>query len=283
MEAAYASEELLDQLSQKTGQSRDEIQEKILEKTRKFSGLLNEEAALVLLAKEAGITQIPKRIFSPTPLNQLQSNQSTADVVGRVKRVFAPKPFTNKQGGTGKKASVLIADSTAEQFVAFWNNDADLLDKIKTNDVLAIQNAVVREFNGQCQLSFGYASSLELNPAKITAELPSFETKIMKLSEIKEMAYNISVEAKIEEVLPIKEFSRQTGENGKLQRITLYDDGTELTAIAWNQKTEETNTLKPGQTVRFDNCRTKPGMQGGFEIHLDQNSRITVTAEKKEE
>lgn len=277
-----ASEQLLDQLSQKTGQTRDEIQEKILEKTRKFSGLLNEDAALVLLAKEAGITQTNHRLFSPTPLNQLSPTQGTADVIGRVKRVFETKTFPTKKGTTATKATVIISDATGETFVSFWNSDAEMVTKIKTSDVLALHNVTVREFNSQINLNFGYQSKLELNPANFPADLPSFEKPVTPIANLSAPAFDVTVVVKVDEVFPIKEFSRPNSETGMLQRVKLTDETGEAILIAWNQKTSETSSLKPRQQIKIEHARAKHGLQGGMELHADQSTKITVLSEPTE-
>ncbi|MBU0635402.1 DUF2240 family protein, partial [Candidatus Micrarchaeota archaeon] len=68
-QASY--KELLAKLQEKTGKTEEAINKQLEEKTKKFSGLLSKEAALFLLAKEAGITPNQDRLVELTPINQL--------------------------------------------------------------------------------------------------------------------------------------------------------------------------------------------------------------------
>ncbi|MDO8625645.1 MAG: DUF2240 family protein, partial [Candidatus Diapherotrites archaeon] len=98
---------LLDQYLTKTGQTPEQAQARILEKTQKFAGLLTEDAALFLLAKEAGVeTDALQAPLKPTPIGELTSGQTRVSVLAIAKTIFPPKTFANKtKPGTNKRQS----------------------------------------------------------------------------------------------------------------------------------------------------------------------------------
>ncbi len=280
---SVSSTEILAKLREKTGKTEEELNAIAEEKTRQFNGLLSKEAALFLLAREQGIF-VEGKPLQPIPINQLQAGSGNVDVIGVVKRVFPAKEFQNKnKPGMGKKASVLLADSTGEIFVTFWYKDAEKTFSISTGTPLLLRNVSISTYNSQTQANFGYRSSLEQNPPQAKEiSLPKIEVAKKTIKEITGSAFGINLEAIVEEIFPIKEFTNQKGEGGKLQRIQLKDSTASIQAVAWNEKVQETQLLKAGQAIVLENCRAKAGWQTGIELSLDANSRIVQTGEEKQ-
>lgn len=281
MFGALSTAVLLEKLKEKTGKNQAELEALAREKSQRFHGLLSQEAALFLLAKEAGIT-VDEKPLQPQPINQLQAGSTNVDVIGTVKKVFPPKEFQNKnKPGTGRKASVLIADATGEIFAAFWHADTEKTQTIPVGATLLLRNVSVSSFNNQTGLNFGYRSEIRINPAEAAAlSLPTIEIRQTTLGEIKTPAVNLNVQATVEEVQPIYEFTKSNKETGKLQRIRLTDGEAELQAVAWNEKTTETDRLKPGMRILLENTRAKQNLRAEMELSIDSNTRIVVTEKK---
>ncbi|MBU0635902.1 hypothetical protein KKE06_02640, partial [Candidatus Micrarchaeota archaeon] len=206
------------------------------------------------------------------------------DILGVAKHVFSVIEFKNKEKpGTGKKASILLADATGEVFVTFWHKDTEKIQNIPSGTPILLRGVSVSSYNNQTQVSFGYRSQLETNPSQAQEiTLPQITLEKISIKEIQPPLFNFCLEATVDEVLPVKEFITQKGENGKLQRIRLMDKNDSILAVAWNEKVLESEMLKPGQKILLENVRAKTDWQGGKEISLDKNARIIVLEEKKE-
>lgn len=274
-------EALLEKLQTKTGKSKAELETLAEEKTQKFAGLLSKEAALFLLAKEAGAVesqalQLPAQ---PIPINQLQAGQSKVDVIAVAKQIFPVKEYANKnKPGTGKRASILLADQTGEIFVTFWQQDTEKLNAIPTGTILLLRNLSVNSYNGQTQLSFGYKSSLEQNPKQAkTLSLPPVRAEKKQLTELSLPAFGIHLEGILENLEPEKTFQNQQGEEGKLQRFSFRQGDEIYPGVAWNEKTNEISQCKVGQTILLENTRAKQGWKGQTELSVDKNTRIVIT------
>lgn len=279
-----SSTEILAKLKEKTGKTEDELNASAEEKTRQFNGLLSKEAALFLLAREQGIF-IEGKPLQPIPINQLQAGSGNVDVIGIVKRVFPAKEFQNKnKPGTGKKASIVIADATGEIFATFWHHDAEKTNEIPIGSTVLLRNVSVSAYNGQTSLNFGYRSEIQLNPKRAQSlSLPTIEITKTKIAEIKNQAFNLNVEGNVDEVFAPREFTKSNGEGGKLQRVRITDENAEIHAIAWNEKTEETSNLKPGWKILLENARSKNNLRGEMELSIDSSTRIVVLEKTKTE
>ncbi len=281
---SVSSTEILAKLREKTGKTEVELNASAEEKTRQFNGLLSKEAALFLLAREAGIF-IEGKPLQPIPINQLQAGSGNVDVIGMVKRVFPAKEFQNKnKPGTGKRASVLIADSTGEIFITFWHHDTEKTNQIPIGSTVLLRNVSVSSYNNQNSLNFGYRSEVQINPPQAQEiSLPKIEIQKTKISEIKNPAFSLNVEGKVDEVFAPHEFTKSNGEGGKLQRIAIQDGESEIQVIAWNEKTEETSNLKPGWKILLENTRSKQNLRGDWELSIDSSTRIVIIEKTKTE
>jgi replication factor A1 len=267
----------MEQLKKKTGKSEEELDAIAEEKTQKFNGLLSKEAALFLLARENGIV-VEGKPLQPIPINQLLVGSGNVDVIGIAKRIFPVKEFQNKnKPGTGKRASVLIADATGEIFATFWHHDAEKTNTIPTGATVLLRNVSVSNYNNQTGLNFGYKSEIEINPKQANElTLPTIEIQKAKIGEIQEPAFNLNVEGKVDEVFAVHEFTKSNGEGGRLQRIRITDENNEIQAIAWNEKTSETENLKSGWKIRLENTRSKNNLRGETELSIDSGTRIVI-------
>jgi hypothetical protein len=113
--------------------------------------------------------------------------------------------------------------------------------------------------------------------------LPTVEITKTKIGEIKQETFNLNVEGTVDEVFGLREFVKSNGEGGKLQRIRITDENSEMQAIAWNEKTEETSSLKPGWKILLENTRSKMNLRGDWELSIDAATRIVVLDKRGKE
>ena len=119
MTAAELSKKILD----KAGKNSEWLSQAIGEKQTRFSGLLTDEGALEIIAKEHGVSQPSERVFTPVSLSSLSAGDS-ASVRVRATQIFAPKVF-RKNDRSGKVCNVSIADETTKATLVLWNDDVD--------------------------------------------------------------------------------------------------------------------------------------------------------------
>ena len=229
---------LIAQLVEKSGVNEEDIRSRMKEKIDKFSGLLTEQGALVLLSRELNV-RLP--VFEKTneklALNQLKAGMNNIDVVARVKYADRAKTYS-KNGKEGKYLAIRLTDETGEALFTFWNEQVDdaVQKNIRVGSRVTLNNARAGSFNQMTQLSLGYNgiytiendaetdsgektnSNAETNSPATNAQNTSATPPTGKFSELNEGAW-IETNAHILDVLPGKGYYvRCLACNGKLQK-----------------------------------------------------------------
>ena len=223
---------LIAQLVEKSGVNEEDIRTRMKEKIDKFSGLLTEQGALVLLSRELNV-RLPvfEKVNEKLTLNQLKMGMNNVDVVARVKYADRMKTYA-KNGKEGKYLAVRLSDETGEALFTFWNEQADdaVQKNIRVGSTVTLSNARVGVFNQMTQLSLGYNgiytiendaemnSSAEINSSATATQSVSTTQPIGKFSELNEGAW-IETNSHVLDVLPGKGYYvRCLACNGKLQK-----------------------------------------------------------------
>ncbi len=210
---SFDTQNALQLLAANSGLPKEEIIQKMNEKIQKYSGLLTEQGALVLLSKELNV-KIPlfEKPKTQLKLGELKPGMSNIDVKTRVKIMDKVKPFS-KNGKEGKYLSIRLQDETGEALFTFWNEQAEeaIRKGLRVGSTLVMQNARVGNFGQMVQLSLGYngnyAIENENNPTNNTENTVLMQTTISKkrFAELNENEI-VQTRAHIIDVLPGKGF-----------------------------------------------------------------------------
>ncbi|QQR92745.1 MAG: hypothetical protein IPJ89_00685 [Candidatus Iainarchaeum archaeon] len=164
----FSLEEALQLMSEKSGVAKEELQQKVKEKVEKFSGLLTEQGAVVLVSKDLRIPlpYLEKKAMH-VPLGKLQNGMANIDIKGKVSAINPIKTFS-KGEKEGKYLAVKIKDESGEALFTFWNEQVDDAQQkqIGMDSEVTIQNARVKTFNNQLQLSLGFNATYTITPGK---------------------------------------------------------------------------------------------------------------------
>jgi hypothetical protein len=221
---------LVKEMAEKSGLSEEDVHARMNEKITKFSGLLTEQGALVLLSRELNV-KLPlfDKPNAKLKLGELKMGMNNVDVEARVKYADNVKTYS-KNGKEGKYLSTRLTDETGEALFTFWNEQADeaMAKGIRVGSKMTLTNARVGSFNQMTQLSLGYNGIYSLendetneNSATPTREgqtIQPMEKNSAKLSELTEGQF-IETTAHVVDVLPGKGYYvRCLACNAKLQK-----------------------------------------------------------------
>lgn len=177
----FSLEEALQLMHEKSGVAKEELQQKVKEKVEKFSGLLTEQGAVVLVSKDLRIPlpYLEKKSMH-VPLGKLQNGMANIDVKGKISAINPIKTFM-KGEKEGKYLAVKIKDESGEALFTFWNEQVDDAQQkqIGMESEITIQNARVKTFNNQLQLSLGFNATYTITPGKQ-------ETRVVAVEKPKE-------------------------------------------------------------------------------------------------
>jgi len=138
-------EKILDELEKKTKFSRKQLYEKVKKKQEELSGLVSQEGAAHLIAREFGLDLL-KMKRSELKIKNITDGMRNLSFVARVIRVNPPREFERKNGLRGKVCNVLVADETAEIRVVLWDKQVDSLKNsgLKEGNIVRINNTTAR-------------------------------------------------------------------------------------------------------------------------------------------
>jgi len=204
-------------------------------------------------------------------IGEINEDLRDITVTGRVKSIFDIREFERIDGGTGKVGSIILKDDTGEIRVSFWNEKAEILSRIKKNDILLLENVYTKEgFNGQ-EIHVGWQAEIRINPDGI--DLPEIKEEIVKIGYLKEGTANLR--GKVKEILGIKTFERIDGGTGKVGSIILKDDTGEIRVVLWNEKADIVENISEETDISIENARVKEGMDG-LEVHVNRSTGLSV-------
>lgn len=215
---------LVTQLAEKSGLNEDDVRARMNEKITKFSGLLTEQGALVLLSRDLNV-KLPlfDKPNAKLKLGELKAGMNNVDVVARVKYADRVKTYS-KNGKEGKYLAIRLSDETGEALFTFWNEQADeaVQKGIRAGSTITLSNARTSTFNQMTQLSLGYNGvyTIENENAENApqTENTNAEKNTGKFSELVENQF-IETRAHIVDVLPGKGYYvKCLACQGKLQK-----------------------------------------------------------------
>lgn len=266
--------DLVGKISSESGKNSIEIKSMIDEKLGKFSGLLTEEGAALMVARELNIELgFGERTAQPIKVNQLSDGMKNVDVRVNALHVFPPKNF-EKNGKKGQLCNLLVGDDSGEIRLTLWHDDVKKIEEkeISRNSVLLLKNCYVSAFNGKAQLSLGYNGSIVL-------EKKADESNLVKISSLSEDLNNVDLIAKILRIYEINTFKKESGE-GKVLNFELADETGKIRATAWNDLAEIVKKTQPESVIKIEGAYTKKGLKA-LELHLGWKARIMEQPKSK--
>lgn len=170
-------EELIERIAQATKLSKEEINRLIKEKQLELSGLVSQEGAAYIVAREHGINLL-KASKHELKIKNIIAGMRSVDLVVRIINIFDLREF-EKNGKKGKVINILIGDSTGSIRLPLWNEETDLVKNLKVNDTIRINKGWVKESDGRLELRLGKYGKLE----KIFSDLQIEQKRIKDLKE----------------------------------------------------------------------------------------------------
>jgi len=126
------------------------------------------------------------------------------------------------------------------------------------------------------ELHLGGKSKIEVEPPEKTSEYPDTEKFTAKISSLNPSSGAVQISGIVKGISGLTTFTRSNEADGKVIRITLTDESGQVTAVVWNEKATELETLKINSHLRLINARVKEAQNGGIELHVDSNTYVNV-------
>lgn len=266
---------IVDSIIAKTGKSEKDIKDMVSNKIERFAGLLTEEGAAFMVAKELGIDiEIEKSAERNFGVGELKSGLKDVCIIGRVINIGEIRSF-EKGDRKGKYCKMVIADATGEATLTLWDKQIHMIDseKICKGSAVFVEGCNVTEFKGNLALSLGSRGKIYNAEGKYdTSELPDVKISLVKLSDIKEPTKNVDLVVRVTKIFDRFEFERE-GNKGKVLQFEVWDGKDKARAVAWHNLASKAQKLYVGELIKLEGADIKEG-RTGLEIHLSARSRI---------
>lgn len=163
--------------------SEEEANKLISEKQEELSGLVSEEGAAYIVAKELGLSMI-RMTKRQLKVKNLVSGLRSVDLIARIAQVSEIREF-QKNGKAGKVVNLTLGDDTGIVRLSLWNEETGLVTSgdLKEGDTVKISGGYIKIDNrGNPELRLG-KGSIEKSEEKV--ELP-------KLTEMRRPGFGMA-------------------------------------------------------------------------------------------
>lgn len=145
-------EELIAKITTASNMTEEEIRNMIEEKQLELSGLISEEGAAYLVAKELGLElrREPERLNIENVIPGMQN----VNVTGKVVRLSPVREFKTEKA-EGRVCNVTIADRTGSVRLPLWNDEIERLTGIVVGDIVNIRGYVKSGYMDQPEIRLG--------------------------------------------------------------------------------------------------------------------------------
>lgn len=155
--------ELVKKISSESGMDEQDIMNRIEEKRGELSGLISEEGAAYIVAKELGVAIIKQERLD---IAHIIPGMQNVDVIGKITRLSPVREFSTEKA-KGRVANVTIADGTGSVRISLWNDEISCLEGLEINDVVRVRGYVKEDNLGNPEIRIGRYGALSKSDEEI--------------------------------------------------------------------------------------------------------------------
>jgi replication factor A1 len=280
-------------LKHRSDYERNDILTMIQEKRQELGPeVINDESAAMIVARELGVDLYK---VAPSARQRIEDiTESTRNVnalVGVIDSISAVRTFQKSDGGEGKVASVVLRDETGSIRVVMWDDMTRAIseDVLTIGSVVQVRGAYVKMGLGDAiELNIGRQGTIQLLEDEEVEEIgidiearPTSEE--IKLNELQDKLFNITVKVKIQRVFNLSTFTRKRDNSeGKVLSMIVADDTGTTRLVLWDDRAEEMEDAQPDEIIRVVGAYTKQNRDGtDIEIHAGNAARIERSLKEK--
>lgn len=157
--------ELIKKISSESGLHEQEVMDKIEEKRAELSGLISEEGAAYIVAKELGIAIVKQERLD---IAHIIPGMQNVDIIGKITKMTPIREFSTEKG-KGRVTNVTIADGTGSVRLSLWNDEINSLEGIEAGEVARVRGYVKEDNMGNPEIRIGRYGSLVKSDEEIGA------------------------------------------------------------------------------------------------------------------
>ncbi|MFX1380588.1 MAG: DUF2240 family protein [Promethearchaeota archaeon] len=279
------TEVYVNKIIEDTGLTRKEIQNLVEDKKNELKGLISEEGALFIIAKELGvdIKGESKDLLKDIEIfiSDITQNMKNITLYGRIKEVYKVNSFERNDGSKGYVGSFLLHDSTGDARIVLWDDQVKIFTEpnFEKNEIIKVINGSAKKGKyGKMEIHIGSYGKVILSPEDVDyKKYPKITFKSIDINNINLNLNSLSLEGKIIQLSPKREFTRKDGELGNVQSLTLLDSTGSIRITFWNEDTTKLKALELNDVISITNLNPRLSSLDSKTIELTANRNTSIT------
>jgi len=284
------TEVYINKIIEDTGLTRKEIQSLVEDKKNELKGLISDEGALFIIAKELGvdIKNENKDLLKEIEIfiSDITQNMKNITLFGRIKDIYNVNSFSKNDGSKGFVGSFLLHDTTGDARIVLWDDQVKVFNEsnFEKNELVKIVNGNAKKGKfGDIEIQVGNYGKVILSPEDVDYnKYPKITFKSINIKEINLNLRSLSIEGKVIQISPIREFTRKDGESGRVGSLTLLDTTGSIKITFWNEDTEKLNKLEISDVVLVTNLNPRLSTLDSKTIDLNASKNTKITKKNKD-
>lgn len=273
---------------QDTGLTRKEIRNLVEEKKDELKGLITDEGALFLIAKEYGVDVRSENVDLlkdiDIKISDIKLNMKNITLIGRIKAIYKIYDFERENEEKGYVGSFLLHDNTGDIRIVIWNEHVNIFkdQNFKENELVKILNGYTKEGKYGLEIHIGRIGKIVLSPDDVDyKKYPKIKEEFMEINKVHAQLKSVSIEGKILNKFPIKNFNRKSGETGSVQSVLLMDNTGTSKITFWDEDITKINDFGQDDYVLITNLKPRESSFNPNSINLHATRSTKVSKEDK--
>ncbi len=243
--------------------------------------IVNDESAALIIARELGIDLQHMSTRARLKISEITESSRSIALTAKVVSVGTVRSFVRKDGSQGMVASIVVADDTGRIRVALWDDMTRAVSEeiVTIGSIVQIRGAYVRRgLGGALELNLGRQGAIRvLEDYELEGlDFEPAESQTLKVSDITDRMFDISLRVKVGAVFPLREFTRRTdGSPGKVASVLASDETGSIRIVFWDERAEEIQDLDIGEVISVSGAYSRVGRTGDVEVHVGRSSSIS--------
>lgn len=278
------NEAYISKIIEETGLNRKEIQDLVTEKKEELKGLISEEGALFIIAKELGVDvkSENRELMGDLDINitDITKDMKNVTLVGRIKDILRVFKFDKKEGEKGSVGSFILNDNTGDIRVVLWDDDVAIFQdpNFVKDEIVKVVNAYPKiGRDGNLEIHIGRLGKVLIAPEDVDyKKYPKIKDEVIPIEDINSSQLSVSVEGKIMSISPTREFTRRNGDLGKVCNILIRDNSDKIRINFWNDDVNKLKDYEVGDVIFVKNAKPRNSnyQPNTIELNINNYSQI---------
>ena len=178
------ADQIIEKIVEETELDEEEVRDNVDEKMDEFEGLVSEEGAVHLVAKEHGV-QVAEAAAEDLKVENIVPDMRKVNLKLRVVDIQDTNTFERDDGEEGQVRNMVLGDDTGTLRMTLWDEQTEIADQIDEGDAIAISGAYTLEDDrNNAELRLGDDATVKMADDD---DIPEVETNEASLVDVREV------------------------------------------------------------------------------------------------